>query len=207
MVETKPVILIVDDDTLVRSSVRRILSADGFDVDTAADGFEALNLLHRKVPDLMLLDLDMPGISGLELLHLASRDSIQPRTVILTAKPSIDTALEAGHLKVVDYFVKPFTTEMVTRIREIIFKGSIPPACMTVEERIVGILKAKGLSSRAHRTVLELYSRGGSNREIGERIGISWSTVRSHIRKAMSAFEVASRTELVSAIIQEFSKA
>ncbi len=201
-----PTILIVDDDPLVRGAVQRILTRAGFDADTAADGFEALNLLHRAVPDLMLLDLDMPGISGLELLHLIARDGIQPRTAILTAKPSIDTALEAGRLKVVDYFVKPLDENTIARIRDIVNNKSVPPACMTVEERIITILGRRNLAERVHPTILELYSSGGTNREIGDKLGLSWSTVRSHIRQAMAAFEVNSRTELVSAIIQEFSK-
>ncbi|MDJ0763831.1 MAG: response regulator transcription factor [Myxococcota bacterium] len=201
-----PTILIVDDDPLVRTAVKRILVHAGFNTETAADGFEALNLLHRSIPDLMLLDLDMPGISGLELLHIIARDGIQPYTVILTAKPSIDTALEAGRLKVVDYFVKPFDERMIDKIRSILYEKSVPFACMTVEERIRCILKDRGLTDRIHPTILSLYATGGSNREIGEALGLSWSTVRSHVRQAMTAFEVGSRTELVSAIIQEFSR-
>ncbi|MCP4606152.1 MAG: response regulator transcription factor [Proteobacteria bacterium] len=205
--EKTPTILIVDDDSLVRNAVQRILVRAGFQVETAPDGFEALNLLHRSIPDLMLLDLDMPGITGLELLHLIARENIQPHTVILTAKPSIDTALEAGRLRVVDYFVKPFDENtMIGRIRDILQNKSVPLACMTVEERIKNILKSRGLTERIHPTILNLYATGGSNREIGEKLGIPWSTVRSHIRQAMVAFEVGSRTELVSAIIQEFSK-
>ncbi|MCP4678669.1 MAG: response regulator transcription factor [Deltaproteobacteria bacterium] len=199
-------ILVVDDDSLVRNGVKRLLSQNGFQTETASDGFEALNLLHRSVPDLMLLDLDMPGITGLELLHLVKRDGIQPRTAILTAKPSIDTALEAGRLKVVDYFIKPLDLHTIDRIRDILDNKSVPPACMTVEERIKSILEGHGLAPRVHPTILSLYASGGTNREIGEKLGLSWSTVRSHIRQAMSAFEVGSRTELVSAIIHEFSK-
>ncbi len=199
-------ILVVDDDSLVRNAVKRLLSQNGFQTETASGGFEALNLLHRSVPDLMLLDLEMPGITGLELLHLVKRDGIQPRTAILTAKPSIDTALEAGRLKVVDYFIKPLDMHTIERIRDILDNKSVPPACMTVEERIKRILEVHGLAPRVHPAILSLYSRGGTNREIGDKLGLSWSTVRSHIRQAMSAFEVTSRTELVSAIIREFSK-
>lgn len=205
--EKSPKILIVDDDPLVRNAVRRILDHAGFNTEMAADGFEALNLLHRSVPDLMLLDLEMPGISGIELLYLVAQDGIQPRTVILTAKPSTESALEAGRLKVVDYFVKPFDERMIDRIKDILYNQSVPFSCMTVEERIRLILKDRGLSERVHPTILCLYSSGGSNREIAEKLGLSWSTVRSHIRQAMAAFDVASRTELVSSIIQEFSKA
>lgn len=201
-----PMILVVDDDPLIRSAVQRILVKAGFRVETAAGGFEALNLLHRSVPDLMLLDLDMPAINGIELLHLLAAEGIQPLTAVLTAKPSIDTALEAGRLKVVDYFIKPFDERMTDRIRDILLNESVPFACMSVEERIRHILSRKGLAERIHPTILNLYSSGGSNREIGERLGLSWSTVRSHIRQAMVAFEVGSRTELVSAIIQEFSR-
>ncbi len=202
-----PVILVVDDDPLIRSSLSRTLVQAGFDVKTAADGFEALNLLHHSTPDLMLLDLDMPGITGLELLHLITKDGIQPPTVILTAKPGINTALEAGQLKVVDYFVKPFNDDMVRRIKDILHRRSIPAACKSIEERIIDILAAHGVPERSYKTILDFYTHGGSNREISERLGLSWSTVRSHIRRATTLFNAKSRNELISAIIKEFSKA
>jgi DNA-binding NarL/FixJ family response regulator len=198
-------ILIVDDDPLVRNAVQRLLNSAGFKSNTAPDGFEALNLLHHSMPDLMLLDLEMPGISGLELLHLLSKDGIQPRTVILTAKPSIHSALEAGQLSVVDYFIKPLNIDMVTRIREILEDEAVSSS-ITVTKRIAEILNERGLSERVHPTVINLYSGGGTNRKISENLGISWSTVRSHLSQAMVAFEVNSRSELVSAIVQEFSR-
>ncbi len=201
-----PTILIVDDDHLVNAAINRIITQAGFNTETAADGFEALNLLHRRTPDLMLLDLEMPGISGLELLHLIAKDGIQPYTVILTAKPSVDTALEAGRLNVVDYFVKPLNEGMIEKIRDIFLNRSIPFDCMSVEDRILCILEEHGLGKRAQPTILNLYSTGGSNREIGEKLGLSWGGVRGHIRQAMSLFQVSSRTELVAAIIQGFSK-
>lgn len=203
--ETRKV-LVVDDDPLIRTSLQRVLEKAGFGVDLAQDGLEALNRLHHAMPDLMLLDLEMPGINGLELLHLTAQDGIQPRTVILTAKPSIGSALEAGQMRVVDYFVKPFTGDMVERIREILRNHGVPPTCQSVEDRIRDILLARGLPERIHSTILELYSSGGSNREIGEALSLSWSTVSNHIRQAMAGFEVGSRTELVSAVIREFSK-
>jgi DNA-binding NarL/FixJ family response regulator len=199
-------ILIVDDDPLVRMAVKRILDHSGFRVELAQDGLDALNRLHHFVPDLMLLDLDMPGISGLELLHLTAQEGIQPRTVILTAKPSVGSALEAGQMRVVDYFVKPFRIDMVERIRDILDDRGVPVACMTVEERIKALLRGHGLNERTHPTILTLYSSGGSNRAIGDKLNISWSTVSNHIRQAKAVFEVGSRTELVAAIIKEFSK-
>ncbi|MCP4199426.1 MAG: response regulator transcription factor [Proteobacteria bacterium] len=199
-------LLIVDDDPLVRKGVQRFLDQAGFHVQTAADGFEALSLLHRAVPDLMLLDLEMPGISGLELLHLLAQDNIQPPTVVLTARPSVNSALEAGQLKVVDYFVKPLTKEMIGRIEEILNDEAAPDAGRSVEDKLRAILKERGLSERIFPTVISLYSGGGTNRRIGQELGISWSTVRSHLRQAMTAFDVSSRDELVTAIIQAFSK-
>ena len=199
-------LLVVDDDPLVRKAVQRILVQAGFQVQTAADGFEALNLVHRELPDLMLLDLEMPGISGLELLHLLENDNLQPRTVVLTAKPSLNSALEAGHLKVVDYFVKPLTDEMIGRIEEILSEKSAAPKSITVEKKLRAVFEEKGLTERVFPTVFRFYSGGGTNRKIGEDLGISWSTVRSHLRLAMRAFEVNNRKDLTAAIIRAFSE-
>ncbi len=199
-------LLIVEIDPLVRKAMKRLLDQAGFQAQTAADGLEALNLLHHSVPDLMLLDLEMPGISGLELLHLLSADGIQPRTVVLTSKPSVNSALEAGQLRVVDYFIKPLTPEMISRIEAILSDESVSDTCLTVEEKIRIILKDRGLPERIYPTVIKFYSGGGTNRELGAKLGISWSTARSHLRQAMVAFDVSRRRDLVTAIIEAFAK-
>jgi CheY-like chemotaxis protein len=193
-------VLIVDDDPLVRNSIRRLLESSGLGVECARDGFEALNMLHRSAPDLMLLDLDMPDITGLELLHIIARDGDLPRTAVLTAKPSLDSAFDAGRLQVVAYFVKPFTAGMVDRVKDILAGSNAREPGASAGDPAARALEARGLPMRFHGTIFQFHRHGGSDRELGEKLGIPCSTAKSHLRKAMAVFGVASRRDLAAAL-------
>ncbi len=121
-------ILVVDDDTSSLDSITGLLTRAGFAVETATDGLEALSRLNRSTPDLMLLDLDMPMLSGFELLHITAQEGIQPLTVVTTRNPSAYTILDALDYRVADYFEKPITEETLDRIRTILAedKASYP---------------------------------------------------------------------------------
>lgn len=112
-------ILVVDDNQDVRELVLHILSADGFHVFSAADGESALAILHSNLVDLVLLDVMMPGKSGLEVLseiRTGSKKSIQEIPVVMmTAKSTVEDIDLALSLGATSYIVKPFRG---TSIRE-----------------------------------------------------------------------------------------
>jgi DNA-binding NtrC family response regulator len=109
----KAIILVVDDERIVRESLRDWLINVGYRVDVAESGEEALEIVRRKKVTIMLADLVMPGIDGIELMKEASR--INPRiiTVIITAYGSIQTAISAIREGAYDYIEKPFCPEKV----------------------------------------------------------------------------------------------
>ncbi|MFO0584562.1 MAG: sigma-54 dependent transcriptional regulator [Anaeromyxobacter sp.] len=104
-------VLVVDDDPGVRYTLREILEAEGVAVDEAADGAEALARMEAAPAPLVITDLRMPGIDGLELLRRLSARSPAPRVVLITAHGSERTAVEAMKLGAWDYFKKPFDLE------------------------------------------------------------------------------------------------
>ena len=110
-------ILVVDDDIALAEMIGIVLQAEGFEVVDCADGAQALDVFHQVTPDLVLLDLMLPGMDGIEICRLIRRDSDVP-VVMLTARS--DTAdvvagLEAG---ADDYVPKPFKPkELVARVR------------------------------------------------------------------------------------------
>jgi len=104
-------VLVVDDDPGVRYTLREILEAEGVTVDEAADGAEALARLEATPAPLVITDLRMPGIDGLELLRRLSARTPAPRVVLITAHGSERTAVEAMKLGAWDYFKKPFEVE------------------------------------------------------------------------------------------------
>ena len=106
--ETKSV-LVVDDEKNIRLTVAQSLKPLRLEVETASGGEEALGKLEEKSYDLVLLDLKMPGIDGIEVLKRAKRTKTgAKRVVIITAHGTIDTAIEAMKLGAVDFIQKPF---------------------------------------------------------------------------------------------------
>jgi two-component system, NtrC family, response regulator HydG len=104
-------VLVVDDDPGVRYTLREILESEGLVVDEAADGAEALARFEARPAPLVLTDLRMPGVDGLELLRRLVARSPAPRVVLITAHGSERQAVEAMKAGAHDYFKKPFETE------------------------------------------------------------------------------------------------
>lgn len=119
-----PHVLLVDDEAPLRDSLSYALSREGYQVTTAADGLSALKLFHKQVPDVILLDLMLPEVSGMEVCWRIRAFSDIP-IVMLTAKDQdIDKVwgLEAG---ADDYITKPFNTrELLARIKAVLRRRS-----------------------------------------------------------------------------------
>jgi two-component system response regulator PilR (NtrC family) len=105
----KPRILIVDDEPSMREMLRIVLRRDGYDVTVAANGKQALDILQRERIDLLLSDIRMPDLSGVEVLRVAKEANRDLVAFMMTAFASTDTAVEAMRLGAVDYFTKPFS--------------------------------------------------------------------------------------------------
>jgi two-component system, NtrC family, response regulator HydG len=104
-------ILVVDDEANARNALAEILREEGYSVETAADGFKGLARFHEFLPDLVLTDLKMPGMDGVELLgKLREAEPTMP-VVVMTAYGAVDTAVRAMRSGAVDYLTKPINTE------------------------------------------------------------------------------------------------
>lgn len=114
--ESGPRILVVDDDATIRTLLRRLLTIEGYSVDEAADGATAMAKLDAHRPDLLLLDIMMPGQDGLDVLEAVRRTSDLP-VILLTAKGDEADRVLGFHFGADDYVVKPFSTaELFARI-------------------------------------------------------------------------------------------
>lgn len=100
-------ILVVDDDEIVRLSYLRSLAGADWNVESVWDGNDALRLMEKKAFDVVLLDLRMPGVDGMEMLKTIKDKWPDTEVVIITGYPTIDTAKEAVRLGVCDYLAKP----------------------------------------------------------------------------------------------------
>ena len=104
-------ILVVDDELIVRDSLKEWLIEEGFSVDMAASGAEALDQLSRQAYQLMLLDIKMPGMDGVEVLQTAKESSPALNVIMMTAYATVETAVEAMKFGALDYLIKPFDPE------------------------------------------------------------------------------------------------
>jgi len=111
----KPV-LIVDDESIVRESLRDWLTDAGYETETAEEGEEALRKIGELEFGAMVLDLKLPRKDGLQVLEEARAKSPQLKGIIITAYPSVDTAVRAMKLGAVDYLVKPFAPDTLERM-------------------------------------------------------------------------------------------
>ena len=120
-------ILIVDDEDSLRLSLALILQKENYRVETAASAEEALERLHSHAYDLMVLDLNLPGMSGIGLLLEVHRQSPQMPVVILTAYAELESAIQAVRLGARDYLIKPVEPALiVTRVTEILAEREQP---------------------------------------------------------------------------------
>ena len=109
-------ILVVDDERSIRLGCQEILTKAGHQTDTAEDGFQGQSLIRADRYDLILLDLKMPGLGGMELLEEIRRTDPETVTIIITGYATIETAVEAIRKGAYDYIPKPFTPDALRRV-------------------------------------------------------------------------------------------
>lgn len=108
-------ILVVDDQFGIRVLLREVLEREGYTVHLAAGGTEALSLLQRHAPDLVLLDMKIPGMDGLEILARVRRLVPTQRVIMMTAYGELDLVKEASALGAIGHFTKPFDIDELRR--------------------------------------------------------------------------------------------
>jgi two-component system, NtrC family, sensor kinase len=114
----KPTVLIVDDSKAVRIYVEEILGKQGYSVSTACDGFSGLECINRDHPDVILLDVEMPGISGLEVLDVLSAEQQLSSIILFTTRSSLENRVQGLNMGADDYIAKPFEeSELLARVR------------------------------------------------------------------------------------------
>jgi DNA-binding NarL/FixJ family response regulator len=198
--EHRPIrVLIADDHDIVRAGLGRLLDAvpDVEVVALAGDGAEAVALCERHAPDVVLMDLEMPGVDGIEATRRIARGDGAPSVVVLTSfsdRERITDALDSG---AVGYLLKESDgADVVAGVRAAARGASPidPRVAMTlVEERRNGATD-DGLTDR-EREVLGLVGAGVANKQIALRLGISPKTVKSHMTQIFRRIGVRDRFE------------
>jgi len=200
-------ILLADDHHVVRQGLRALLEAepDFSIVGEAADGLQVLEQVERLRPDVLVLDLMMPGLNGLEVMREITRRSLRTRVVILSMHSNEAYVLQALRSGVAGYVLKESTASDLARaVREA--AAGRRYLSLPLSERAIEVYLEKAqmttldayetLTSR-ERQILHLAAEGLGNSEIAARLSISPRTVETHRANVMRKLNLHSQTDLI----------
>lgn len=196
-------ILIVDDHPVVRTGLASMLATqENFVVvGAASSGEEALSLLGETEPDIMLLDLRMPGMNGIETLTALQKCPAPPRVIVLTSFETDEDVYRAIQAGAHGYLLKStMQQEMIVAIRAVAAgKRHIP---QRIASRLAKRMSRPALTPR-EQEILGMMAKGLTNKQIGGVFRISGNTARNHVNSIIEKLEVSDRTEAVSTAIQQ----
>ena len=199
-------VLLADDHTLVRAGIRSLLETiPGIEVlAETGDGQEALDLVRARNPDLLLLDISLPGMNGLEVAGRIRRLGLGTRVLMLSmhAGPEyVASALRAG---AAGYLIKDSAVAELEKALERVFHGREYLSESIDAEVVHGFLKSRtspgeelSVLTPRQRQVLQLIAEGHSTREIAERLRISVKTVETHRAQLMERLGISDVPSLV----------
>lgn len=204
-------VLIVDDHPIVREGLRGVLSREpGLEVvGEAANGFEAVEKARSLRPDLILLDLMMPRKDGLAALSEIKQDDPDACVLILTSFAEDDKVFPAIKAGAQGYLLKDSTPETLLQAIQDAYRGESPLHPSIARKVIRELNQSTDLPptedplTTRELEVLRLMARGLPNRDIGEKLYISESTVRVHVRNILGKLHLANRTQAALYALQE----
>jgi DNA-binding NarL/FixJ family response regulator len=202
-------VLIVDDAELFREALRAAFLQEGFDVaGVAADAMTGIDLTRRHEPDLVMLDLLMPGMSGLEVVGTIIKTSPKTRVVLLTASESAEDLLAAVKAGASGYLTKDTPLpRLVAAMNDVLSGGAAVSPAMggKLFTALRDLLRHHGASSARtpeltgrELEILGMVGDGMTSKEIAEKLYISENTVRNHVRNILDKLGMSSRFEAVS---------
>ena len=195
-------IFVVDDDAAVRDTLSMVLSAGGYDVICFADGAALLAVARSRTPACILLDVHIPGKSGLDILRELHGEDYPAPIFMISGQGDIPMAVNAIKYGALDFIEKPFRgSEIVERLNEAI--GAFARRQKENATPKIGSLHFPGREplTRREREVLEQFTAGASNKEAGRSLGISPRTIEDHRANIMKKLGARNATELLRIVL------
>ena len=195
-------IFVVDDDPAVRETLSVVLSAGGYEVICFADGAALLAVARNRTPSCILLDVHIPGKSGLDILRELRGEDYPAPIFMISGQGDIPMAVNAIKNGALDFIEKPFRgSEIVARLDEAI--GAYARRQKQASGSNVSTLHFPGREplTRREREVLEQFTSGASNKEAGRTLGISPRTIEDHRANIMKKLGARNAADLVRIVM------
>jgi FixJ family two-component response regulator len=194
-----PSVYIVDDDEAVRGSLRFLIRSVGLPAQVYTSAQEFLAAYDRRDPGCLLLDVRMPGMSGLDLQQELNRRGATIPVVFITGHGDVPMAVEAMQQGAFDFLQKPFRDQdLLDRVQRALARDAESRARLAARAEIRTRLAT--LTPR-EKEVMELITRGKANKVVGAELGVSQRTVEIHRAHVMEKMHASSLAELVRMVL------
>ena len=196
-------VMIADDHSLIREGIKQLLEFDGSIevVSEAANGVECLDKLENHIPDILLLDINMPEKNGLEVLDEIKKKDYDVKVLILTVHNELEYLLKAVDIGVDGYILKDSESAELKRAIRSIMSGEnyiqaslIPALNNRLANRDIDKDKIDSLTSRELEVLIQV-ANGMINKEIATSLNISERTVKNHVSNIFKKIDVSDRTQ------------
>ena len=191
---TRPVVFVVDADAVVRQSLELLIDRSGWQPKTFASAKEFLAQAVTRAPSCMVLDVALPGLSGLDLQKLVADRTDMP-IIFLTGQGDVAMTVQAMKAGAMEFLTKPFRPDvLVGAIREALERSR---EALAREAAMKPLLESHASLSRREREVMTLVVSGLLNKQVGWELGISEITVKAHRGQVMRKMQADSLPTLV----------
>jgi FixJ family two-component response regulator len=190
--ETSPVVYVVDDDSSVRNSIKMLLEASGFEVETSESAQEFLRLDLTDASGCLVLDVRMEGLSGLDLQQELATANVQLPIIFITGHGDVPTSVQAMKAGAAEFLIKPFREqELINAVRQAVKREHL---AHLEHDELASLRRRYEKLTPREKEVMELVAQGLLNKQIALKLSAREGTIkihRGHVRLKMQAESLA----------------
>ncbi len=195
MLHLTPIVFVVDDDVSVRESLESLIRFEGWQPETFASAQEFLDHPRVHIPNCLVLDVSLPGLTGLDLQKLVAGERTDMPIIFITGHGDVPMTVQAMKAGAVEFLTKPFNDDvLLTAIRAALERSRV---ALSLEAEMRVLRDRYASLTQRERQVMALVVSGLLNKQVGGELGISEITVKAHRGKVMQKMKADSLADLV----------